>query len=198
MYHHLRGILIRVGPGEAVVEAGGVGYRVEIPFPTFKALEGQVGKEVLLYVVPYFREENHRLFGFLSEEEREFFKVVIGVRGFGPAHGLALLSGLPLPELYEAIRKGKPQVLQRVRGVGRKNAERIIVELREKLPAVSPSGAAGEGEEESDVEVETARLGLQGLGYSRAEAVQAVEEARQALPEGSAADWIKYALQRRT
>ena len=77
MYHHVRGSLFRLGPSEAIVEAGGVGYRVEIAFPVYKALESRVGEEVLLYVLPHIREESQRLFGFLSEEDREFFRVIL-------------------------------------------------------------------------------------------------------------------------
>ncbi len=195
MYHHLRGHLFRLNPSEAIVEAGGVGYHVEIAFPVYKALEQHVGEEVLLYVLPHVREESQRLFGFQSEEDREFFRLILGVRGFGPSHALSLLSGLTLPELYEAVHKGMPEVLQRVRGIGRKNAERLIVELRERLPA--PPSASSEAVEDAE-EIETARLALEGLGYSRGEAVLAVDRAREAVPEASAAEWIRYALQSRT
>jgi len=174
MYHHLRGNLYRLTPSEAVVEAGGVGYKLEVPFPTYKALEDRVGSEVVLFVFPYFREESQRLFGFTSEDDRDFFRLVVGGRGCGPSHALA-------------------EILQKVRGVGRKNAERLIVELREKLPGktIETPGESPGGE------AETARLALQGLGYSRGDAVSAVEKAKKALPEGNAADWIKYALQTR-
>ena len=191
MYHHLRGTLFHLSPSEAVIEAGGVGFRVEIAFPTYQSIKERKGQEVLLYLLPSFKEESQRLFGFTSEEDREFFKLLLGVRGFGPSHALALLSGLPLHELHEAIAVGKPEVLQRVRGVGRKNAERLILELREKLPPLERPV------EEADDEVETARLALQGLGYSRGEAVAAVEAARKDLSDAAAAEWIRHALQNR-
>lgn len=192
MYDHLRGTLVRLSPNEAVIEAGGIGFRVEIAFPTYRALEGSVGREAILYVLPYFREESQRLFGFLTEYDRRFFALLLGVRGIGPSHALSLLSGLPIHELREAIAAGKAKVLQRVRGIGRKNAERLILELREKLPPPVAVGPPEEGDEG-----ETARLALEGLGYNRGEAVSAVEKARVAVPEGGAAEWIRYALQTR-
>lgn len=192
MYHHLRGTLFRLSPTEAVIETGGIGYRVEIAFPTYTLLESSTGQEVQLFVLPHIREESQRLFGFMTEGDREFFRLVLGVRGFGPSHALALLSGLPVAELHDAITAGRPEVLQRVRGIGRRNAERLIVELKEKLPPIDRPAPT-----EAENEVETARLALQGLGYARGEAVNAVEKARAALPEASAAEWIRYALQSR-
>ena len=108
MYHHLRGRLFRLTPNEAVVEAGGVGDRVEIAFPVYRALESRVGQELLLFLVPYFREDARRLFGFLSEEDREFFRLILGVRGFGPGHALSLLSGLPWPSSTMPSSPGRP------------------------------------------------------------------------------------------
>jgi Holliday junction DNA helicase RuvA len=192
MYHHVRGTLFRLAPTEAIVEAGGVGYAVEIAFPVYQALEGRLGSEVHLFVFPLFREESQRLFGFLSEKDREFFRLILSVRGFGPSHALALLSGLPLGELHQAITGNMPEVLQRVRGIGRKNAERLIVELREKLPAAEPVRG------EPDDAGETARLALQGLGYSRLEAVSAIDKAKKADPGAGAAEWIRHALQSRS
>ncbi len=193
MYHHVRGPLVAITPGTAVVEAGGLGFQIEIPFPVFKELEARLGAEVFLYVVPYFREDTQRVFGFLSEADRDLFKLITGVRGLGPAHGLALLSGLSAAEIRSAIAREKPEVLRQVRGIGAKTAERIVMELREKLPLPAP-GAEDEG---SGDEIETARLALQGIGYGRQEAVTAVKKAVDALPGAGAAEWIKHALRTR-
>ncbi len=193
MYHHLRGTLAALTPSTAVVEAGGIGFLVEIPFPVFKALESRQREEVVLYVLPYFREDCQRLFGFLSEEERNFFRLIVGVRGLGPAHALSLLSGLSLAEIHHAINNEKPDILRQVRGIGTKTAERLIMELREKLP---PS--TGGGEPAVNEDVETARLALQGIGYSRQEAVAAVKKAVESVPGGGASEWIKHALRTRS
>jgi len=117
--------------------------------------------------------------------------LVVSLRGFGPGHALALLSGLSLEELLRAIREGNSAALCKVRGIGRKSAERLIFELRDRLPALSVSPPENAPREEA---LETARLALQGLGFSRAEATFAVEKAREALPEGTVSDWIRYAL----
>lgn len=192
MYHHIRGTVVRLGPGEAIIEAGGVGYRVEIAFPAYKALESLIGQEALVFVLPYFREESQRMFGFVREQDREFFRLLLGVRGVGPALALSLLSGLTLAEIHQAITAEKPEILVRVRGVGRRTAERMILELREKLPP--PGGAPSS---DASDETETARLALQGLGYSRGDAVAAVEKAVRELPGENAAELIKQALRSR-
>ncbi|HAK97384.1 MAG TPA: Holliday junction branch migration protein RuvA [Planctomycetes bacterium] len=193
MYHHVRGTLVAVTPSTAVVEAGGLGFQVEIPFPVVKELDPRIGSEVFLYVVPYFREDTQRMFGFLSETDRDYFELIMSVRGLGPAHALALLSGLSAAEIHGAIAKEKPEILRQVRGIGAKTAERIVMELREKLPFPPP------GAEETAMgdETETARLALQGIGYSRQESVAAVKKALDALPGAGAAEWIKHALRTR-
>lgn len=194
MYHHVRGTLVAVTPSTAVVEAAGLGFQVEVPFPVVKELEPRLGTEVFLYVVPYFREDAQRVFGFLSETDRDYFRLIMEVRGLGPAHALALLSGLSAAEIHGAIARDKPEVLRQVRGIGAKTAERIVMELRERLPS-APPGAEQEG---TGDEVETARLALQGIGYSRQESVAAVKKAVEALPGAGAAEWIKHALRTRS
>ena len=193
MYHHVRGTLVALTPSTAVVEAGGVGFQVEIPFRIVKDLEPRIGNEVFLYVVPYFREDAQRMFGFLSEVDRDYFKLITSVRGLGPAHALALLSGLSSADIHGAIAKEKPEILRQVRGIGAKTAERIVMELREKVPFPPP----GAEETATGDEIETARLALQGIGYSRQESVAAVKKAVDALPGAGAAEWIRHALRAR-
>jgi Holliday junction DNA helicase RuvA len=191
MYHHIRGTVHRVQPGELIVEAAGIGYRIEISFSVFKELENREGKEAFLYLLPFFREDTQRLFGFLTEKDRELFRLLLSVRGLGPANALSLLSGLSPETLHEAIAGEKKDVLQSVRGIGKRSAERIILELRDKLPAIEVQ------KEEASDEIETARLALQGLGYSRQEAVNEIGKVVALAPDADPAAWIKMALQSR-
>lgn len=193
MYHHIRGNVCLVTPSEVVLEANGVGYQVEIAFPVFQALKDRQGDEVKLFLYPHFREDAHRLFGFLTAQDRAIFRLLLSVRGLGPVNALSLLSGLSLDEIGHAIAQSKPEILQRVKGIGKRSAERIILELREKLPPIqSPLKTSSVSDEE-----ETACLALQGLGYSRDESLKAVKRAVEAHPDGSAPVWIKSALQSR-
>jgi Holliday junction DNA helicase RuvA len=138
MIAHLRGILLEKHPNQAIVEAGGVGYDVAIPVSTYSALP-EPGAEVKLKIHTHLREDSLSLYGFASEEEKILFERLITVSGIGPRLAITVLSGLPIAELYAAIRAGAVERLVRIPGVGKKTAERIVLELREKLPL--PAGA---------------------------------------------------------
>ncbi len=147
MIAHLRGILLEKHPNQAVVEAGGVGYDVTIPVSTFSALP-EAGREVKLRIHTHVREDAIALFGFATAEERMLFEKLISVGGIGPKLAITVLSGLAATELIAAIRAGATERLVRIPGVGKKTAERMILELREKLPetaaaAGAPAGTAG-------------------------------------------------------
>jgi holliday junction DNA helicase RuvA len=142
MIAHLRGMLLEKHPNQAVVEAAGVGYDVTIPVSTFSALP-EVGKEVKLRIHTHVREDAIALFGFATTEEELLFEKLITVSGIGPKLAITVLSGLAAKELIGAIRAGATERLVRVPGVGKKTAERMILELREKLPEVA--GATGAG-----------------------------------------------------
>lgn len=132
MIAHLRGILLEKHPHQAVVEAQGVGYDVSIPISTFTALP-EPGAEVRLKIHTVVREDAIQLFGFLTAEEKALFEKLITVSGVGPKLALAVLSGIAAPQLAEAIRSADLQKLTRVPGIGKKTAERIVLELRDKL-----------------------------------------------------------------
>jgi len=179
MIAHLRGILLEKHPNQAVVEAGGVGYDVAIPVSTFSALP-EPGAEVRLKIHTHVREDSLSLYGFLSDEEKLLFERLITVSGIGPRLAITVLSGLPVAELFAAIRAGAVERLTRIPGVGRKTAERIVLELREKLP---PPAAGGEtvpagalGAVEQDV-----LSALINLGCTAAAAEAAVRKARAAV-----------------
>jgi len=141
MIAHLRGILLEKHPNQAVVEANGVGYYVMIPISTFAALP-EPGGEVRLKIHTHLREDSLSLYGFLTEDEKTLFERLITVSGIGPRLAITVLSGLPIAELFAAIRAGAVERLVRIPGVGKKTAERIVLELREKLPPAAAGAAA--------------------------------------------------------
>jgi Holliday junction DNA helicase RuvA len=141
MIAHLRGTLLEKHPNQAVVEAGGVGYDVAIPISTYSALP-EAGREVSLRIHTHVREDALLLFGFATAEEKMLFEKLISVSGIGPKLGITVLSGLATAELIGAIRAGASERLVRIPGVGKKTAERIILELREKLPPAPAEAAA--------------------------------------------------------
>src|ERR1700727_4097829 len=133
----LRGVLLEKHPNQAVVEAGGVGYDVTIPVSTYTHLP-DTGAEVRLRIHTHVREDALSLYGFLTQDEKALFEKLISVTGIGPKMAMAVLSGIPVLDLIAHIRRGEVQRLVRIPGVGKKTAERMILELRDKLPA--PSG----------------------------------------------------------
>lgn len=141
MIAHLRGTLIEKHPNQAVVEAAGVGYDVTIPVSTYTGLPA-VGSEVRLRVHTHVREDAISLFGFSTADEKFVFEKLIGVSGIGPKLGVTVLSGLPVGDLVSAIRAGQIERLVKIPGVGKKTAERMIVELRDKLDPVAAGAVA--------------------------------------------------------
>src|SRR5579864_4512205 len=132
----LRGLLLEKHPNQAIVETGGVGYDVTIPVSTFTHLP-DAGAEVRLRIHTHVREDALALYGFLTADEKALFEKLISVSGIGPTAAVKILSGLPAPDLIRAIQRGEVERLVRVPGVGKKTAERLVLELRDKLPAVS-------------------------------------------------------------
>jgi len=184
MIAHLRGILLEKHPNQAVVEVGGVGYDVAIPVSTFSALP-EPGAEVRLKIHTHLREDSLSLYGFVSEDERTLFERLITVTGIGPRLAITVLSGLPIPELFAAIRAGAVERLVRIPGVGKKTAERIVLELREKLPppAGAPEDLAPGAGALSALERDVLSA-LINLGCAAAAAEAAVRKARAAgVPE---------------
>src|SRR5690242_2175631 len=142
MIASLRGTLIEKHPNQAVVDVAGVGYDVTIPISTFSALPG-AGTEVRLRVHTHVREDALALYGFLTHDEKALFEKLISVSGIGPKLGITVLSGLPAADLITAIRAGNVDRLVRIPGVGKKTAERMVLELRDKLqPPSAPDKSA--------------------------------------------------------
>ena len=173
MIAHLRGRLFLKQPGRAIVEAGGVGYEVTISIPTFTALPAE-GAEVSLHIHTQVREDLLALFGFLDLNEKRLFERLITVSGVGPKLAVTILSGLNPERTIAAIRAQDHASLTRIPGVGKKLAERLVVELKDKLEdmAVAPAAAIAAGPAADDV-----LSALLNLGYQRPAAQKAIETA---------------------
>ena len=173
MIAHLRGKLIFKQPGQAIVEAAGVGYDVTISVPTFTSLPS-VGNETALHIHTQVSEDQIALFGFLDTVEKRLFERLITVSGVGPKLAIKILSGLSSDRTVQAIRSQDHAQLVRIPGVGKKLAERLVVELKDKLDdfAVAPAQTAVRGGAVDDV-----LSALVNLGYQRPAAEKAVEQA---------------------
>ncbi len=162
MIAHLRGRLISKHPNQAIVEAAGVGYEVNITIPTFSDLPG-LGAEVALFIHTHVREDALALFGFLRAEEKQLFEKLISVSGIGPKLAITILSGMPAETMVAAIKGNNVAALTRIPGIGKKTAERMVLELRDKLEGF---GAAAAAVAASPVE-EDVLSALVNLGYQR-------------------------------
>jgi Holliday junction DNA helicase RuvA len=173
MIAHLRGKLIYKQPGQAIVEAAGVGYDVTISVPTFTLLPA-LGAEAALHIHTIVREDQIALFGFLDSQEKRLFERLITVSGVGPKLAVTILSGLSAERTVQAIRGQDHAQLTRIPGVGKKLAERLVVELKDKLDdfAVAPVKSSVRGPVAEDV-----LSALINLGYQRPAAEKAIEQA---------------------
>jgi Holliday junction DNA helicase RuvA len=182
MIAHLRGALLEKRPNQIVVDVQGVGYDVLIPISTYSALP-EVGAEVKLRIHTHVREDVIALFGFHSQEEKQLFEKLISVSGIGPKLAVTVLSGLSAPDLIAAIRASQTDRLVRIPGVGKKTAERMVLELRDKLEGIGPAGVSSAPVVQtpplSDLEHDVLSA-LMNLGCQRAHAETAVRKAKAA------------------
>jgi holliday junction DNA helicase RuvA len=175
MIGQLRGTLVDKRPNQVLVDVSGVGYQVSIPLSTFYGL-GDLRQEVTLLIHMHLREDSIALYGFLTAREKHFFELLISASGVGPGLALKILSGMSVEELAPAIRRGDLAQLVRIPGVGKKTAERIVVELRDKLAAMeAPEETRPASRTGLEADVVSALL---NLGYDRRAAEKAVEEAQ--------------------
>ena len=175
MIGSLRGKLIEKRPNLVLLEVGGVGYQVVIPLSTYTSL-GALHAEATLLIHTHVREDQLALFGFLTSREKQCFELLISASGVGPSLALKILSGMGLDELIPAIRKGDLAQLVRIPGVGRKTAERIVLELRDKLAAVDVP-EAGKPTTRSQLEADVASA-LVNLGYDERAVENAMAKSR--------------------
>ncbi len=185
MIASLQGILREKKPTEAVLDVNGVGFAVNIPLSTYERL-GEPGSSVRLLTHLVVREDALTLFGFSSQEERDTFRILMSVNGIGPKMAQGILSGIGVSELQSAISRGDIGALTAVPGVGRKSAERIIMELRDKITKIAASveGATSGLSGEPGIR-EEAVLALVSLGYNRLTAERAVSAAIKSDPQSS-------------
>ena len=175
MIGSLRGKLADKRPNQVLLDVGGVGYQVQIPLSTFAAL-GALHDETTLLIHTHVREDQFNLFGFFTAREKLCFELLISASGVGPSLALKILSGMGVEQLVPAIRKGDLAQLVRIPGVGKKTAERIVVELRDKLAAVD-GPEVGKPATKSQLEADVASA-LVNLGYDERSVEKALEKAR--------------------
>jgi Holliday junction DNA helicase RuvA len=172
----LQGTLVEKRPNQVIVETSGVGYELTIPVSTYANLP-EAGAQVRLRVHTHVREDALALYGFLTQDEKSLFERLISVSGVGPKLGVTVLSGIPAAELAHTIRRGEVDRLVRIPGVGKKTAERLVLELRDKLPA--PVGEAPEPQSAPFTPLEQDVLSaLLNLGCARPAAENAVRKAK--------------------
>ncbi|MGH9747286.1 MAG: Holliday junction branch migration protein RuvA [Candidatus Acidiferrales bacterium] len=175
MIGSLRGKLIEKRPNQILVDVAGVGYQVQIPLSTFVAI-GALHADATLLVHTHVREDQITLYGFVTAREKHCFELLISASGVGPSLALKILSGMSIEELVPAIRKGDLVQLVRIPGVGRKTAERMVVELRDKLAAIDVA-EAGKPATRSQLESDVASA-LVNLGYDVRSVERAIEKSR--------------------
>ncbi|HSW36166.1 MAG TPA: Holliday junction branch migration protein RuvA [Candidatus Limnocylindrales bacterium] len=199
MIDYLKGRLVETTLGKAVIELGGVGIAILVP-PATDDLHKLIGQEIALFTRLLIKEEDIFIYGFRTAEERKLFNLVLGVSGFGPRLALSLLGIFSVSQLYLAVLEENIPTLCRAHGVGRKAAQRLVLELKEKLPKVIsaeelslyPTARTGSSVSEDIIEA------LCALGYSRHEAAAAVSKAAGHEQELSHEELLKHALKSMT
>jgi holliday junction DNA helicase RuvA len=191
MIGSLRGTLLEKRPNQVLLDVGGVGYQVQIPLSTFAGL-GALRAEATLLIHTHVREDQLALYGFVTAREKHCFELLISASGVGPSLALKILSGMGLEQLVPAIRDGDIAQLVRIPGVGRKTAERMVVELRDKL-AVVDVPEEGKPATRSQLESDAASA-LVNLGYDARSVDNAIEKAR-ANGNGDFESLLRAALQ---
>jgi Holliday junction DNA helicase RuvA len=199
MITFLRGRLIDALPTQATIDVGGVGYEVLLPLSSFDKLPA-TGAEVHLLTHLVVREDAHVLYGFMSGQERDLFRLLIhNVSGIGPKIALNVLSGMNVTALRGAVAAGDVKALAQISGVGRKTAERIVVELKDKIGAAGAweASSAQRALSEPDRRLNDAALALVALGFKQPDAHEAARTAQAALgPKATAEDLVRAGLKK--
>jgi Holliday junction DNA helicase RuvA len=199
MITRITGTLVAATPLHAVIETGGLAYEVHIPVTTAERLP-QIGQQARLHTLVVYREDSQTMYGFASEDERDFFRLLVEkVSGIGPKTALSIFSKLSLPVLHSAIVGGDVALLSKCPGIGKKTAERLVMELRDKLgataPVALPAGGEAPAASPADNKIRDAVLALVALGYKAPDADKSVRQALVALgPSATTEALIKKAL----
>ena len=202
MIEYIKGILTELTPTDAVVEAAGVGYKLAITLPTYSALVGQEEKETKLFTTEIIREDTHELYGFATRQERQLFDLLLTVSGIGAATARMILSAFSAEELRMLIATGNAKALAKVKGMGTKTAQRIIVDLKDKVikldlggdPTELFNGDASLNDEMMNGVRGEAVSALTMLGFAAAASGKAVEKILKADPTLSVEGVIRKAL----
>jgi holliday junction DNA helicase RuvA len=193
MIGQLRGRLTDKRPNQVLVDVGGVGYVAQVPLSTYAAL-GELHTEVTLLIHTHVREDALSLYGFLSSREKHFFEMLLSASGVGPTLALKILSGMSVDELVPAIRGSDLARLTKIPGVGRKTAERIVVELRDKLDAVAVEAERPAASSPAGIEADVVSA-LVNLGYETRAAESAVADAKREVGTANFEKLLRASLQ---
>lgn len=193
MIARLRGRILEAYPTRLVVDVHGVGYEVHVPLSTFDHLHASEGLEVDLRTYLHIREQAHQLFGFASEEEKSMFLLLIDrVSGIGPAIAMAVLSGMPVAQFKSAVVQGDTAMLSKIKGLGKKTAERIVLELKDKVGVTDTWQEAAAGS--VNAATADAELGLIALGFKQVDARKALRKVLETHADAAAEDLLRQAL----
>lgn len=174
MFDYIRGQMIEISPQLMIIECGGLGYQVHIPLSAFSTLY-QPGETIKLYLSAVYREDSQRLFGFPTKEERETFNLLSTISGIGPKTALSLVGHLNLIDFRTAILSSNSKLLSKVPGIGKKTAERVIIELKDKMNK-APSSTVGIVYQPKDPIQQDSLSALINLGYESKRAQKALEK----------------------
>lgn len=194
MIAYLRGKLLEKNANAVIIETAGVGYEVWVPLSTFYEI-GDVGTEAELRIHTHVREDAIQLFGFRTEREKEVFLLLNSVQGIGPRSAIAMLSGMNTDEFAAAVRSNDLGRLTAIPGIGRKTAERLVVELRDKLPDIGAAAVAASGGAAAGSAFDDALSALVNLGYQRSAAEKALDKAAAEGTEQSVQKLLRRSLQ---
>lgn len=191
MIARLKGVVWEALPGRVVVGAGGVGYLVQLPLSTYDQLNPIEGDSIDLRIYLHVRENSLTLYGFARDEEKDVFMLLIDrVSGIGPATALAVLGGLPVEGFKQAVIQGDAAGICGVKGIGKKTAERIILELKDKVGVVETWDSGPD----RTTSARDAEMGLMALGFKQAEARKAVDRVLKEKPGADSAELIRLGL----
>ena len=190
----LRGEVVEALPNRLVVEAGGVGYQVFVPISSFDRLNPREGMAVTLLTHLHVRENAHTLYGFSTSEERDIFLLLVErVSGIGPAIAMAVLSGMQVERFKQAVVESDVQALSAIKGLGKKTAERIVLELKDKV-GVAETWQVSEAGDEAGAAARDAELALLALGFKQVDARKGIKAALEQDREMEAEDLIREVL----
>lgn len=193
MYNYIEGRLDELNPNYAVIDCGGVGYMMEISLNCYESLKSHTlanGERVRLYVHEAIREDAHLLYGFHEKSEREMFRLLLGVNGIGAASARMMLSSMGVAELQQAIAEQNTKLIQRIKGIGAKSAQRIVLELQDKVQGIE--GVTADLPQNQNINEATAALVM--LGFARPAVDKAMQKIVKEEPGLSVEDLIKRGL----